>query len=73
MTEVLLAAGAAVELENRFGYTPLFYAAKNNHLGVARMLLAAGASPHVKDKSGKTPLDMAREKGYTEMIGLLEA
>eukprot|EP00438_Fugacium_kawagutii_P003176 Skav208867 [mRNA] locus=scaffold6901:86170:86978:+ [translate_table: standard] len=59
--------------ENMFGYTPLRFAAGNNHMGVARVLLAAGASPHGKDKSGKTPLDMAREKGYAEMIGLLEA
>ncbi|KAI9022702.1 ankyrin repeat-containing domain protein [Hyaloraphidium curvatum] len=40
-------------------WTPLHYAARNNHVGVIQQLLAAGADPWVRDPDGRTPADLA--------------
>jgi ankyrin repeat protein len=44
--EVLLEAGAAVNLADNYGSTPLHFAAFNSHDTLVRMLLAAGADPN---------------------------
>ena len=44
--EVLLKAGAAVDVANRKGSTPLHFAASWSHAAVVRLLLAAGADPN---------------------------
>jgi uncharacterized protein len=54
------------------GWTPLHYAAYNNLPDVARLLLERGADAHAQTSEGKTPLDMAREKGNTELIEILQ-
>ncbi|RAH64635.1 ankyrin repeat domain-containing protein [Aspergillus aculeatinus CBS 121060] len=48
-------------------------AAKDGHVGVARLLLAAGASPDVKDTFGQTPLVKAAQAGWKEVVQLLLA
>ena len=37
-----------------------------------RALLAAGASHQLKDRQGNTPLQLARTRGYAEMVQMLE-
>ncbi len=40
--------------------------------GVVKALLEKGADPSKKDGKGRTPLDLAKEKGFGEMVKLLE-
>lgn len=61
---------------NFVGWTPLLEAIVLNDGGetqqaIVSILLEHGASPHMTDKYGKTPLELAREKGYHEIAGLL--
>ncbi|KAL6077822.1 Chromobox protein 1 [Balamuthia mandrillaris] len=53
------------------GWTPLHYAAHNNHPQVVRMLLDLGADPHVKNEEGKTPATIAANRGWTKVFELL--
>jgi hypothetical protein len=39
---------------------------------VVRDLLRAGANPRLADREGRTPLDLARSRGYAEMVRMLE-
>ncbi|WP_020145880.1 ankyrin repeat domain-containing protein [Terracoccus sp. 273MFTsu3.1] len=58
----LLAAGALVEPQNRFGGTPLWVALMNARDGdgeVVRVLLAAGADPDLENFSGISPRSLA--------------
>ena len=69
---ILLQNGADVNATNKRGLSALHYAA---HLGVGsvnKVLLDAGADPNAKSVDGRTPVDMAREKGYEEIVSLLK-
>lgn len=54
-----------------FEYTALHLAARENHLGVAKLLFQYDAVPSVKTKNGQTPLVFATVGSHTEMIELL--
>ena len=42
------------------------------HQEVLRALLAAGASTRLADRQGNTPLALARSRGYTAMVQMLQ-
>jgi hypothetical protein len=54
-----------------FEYTALHLAARENHLGIAKLLFQYDAIPSVKTKNGQTPLVFAAAGGHSEMIELL--
>ncbi|MCC6003801.1 MAG: ankyrin repeat domain-containing protein [Thermofilum sp.] len=54
------------------GVTPLHLAAYGGHAEIARLLLERGADPSIRDKDGRTPLDVARERGYEEVVRVIE-
>jgi ankyrin repeat protein len=66
--KALLTGGADVNAVDRFGYTPLLYAATIDFgdAETAATLLQAGADPNVKDKTGKTALAQAHEYPYVQ-------
>ncbi|GMK53778.1 hypothetical protein CspeluHIS016_0103640 [Cutaneotrichosporon spelunceum] len=43
------------------------------HVEILKILLAAGADPGIRDKDGVSALKHARDKGYTEMVTVLQA
>ncbi len=43
------------------------------HQACVRALLEAGASTQLTDREGRAPLALARTRGYTRMVELLEA
>ena len=49
VVEALLHAGAEIDLESQWGYTPLAQAVVEGHYAIARALLLAGASPNGVD------------------------
>lgn len=68
----LLAAGADVNLPDRDGWTPLHSCAFYHLPELVPSLLKAGALPHLRDAMGKSPADIAAEKGYVDVLRLLE-
>jgi ankyrin repeat protein len=59
------------DFQNSNGETPLWWAARNGHVAVAKLLLAEGANPETEDSTGQTPLSWAAQNGDEEMVKLL--
>ena len=70
VVEALLAAGANPKLRTSTGFTPLLHAVLEGRMEIARRLIAAGADVQ---RDRESLLAMARDKGYAEMVALLEA
>lgn len=69
----LVRLGADANLaDNRGGWTALMYAAKEGDTETAKELLGAGAKIEARNFSGQTALDIAQEKGFQQVIFLLE-
>ncbi len=63
-------AGAEVNAVDRFGYTPLLYAATIDFgdAETVTALLRGGADPQIKDNKGETPLAHARQLPYVSAV-----
>lgn len=55
----LLRFGAKVDLQDKNEWTPLMWAANNNHLAIVKQLVSAGADKQIKTSSGMSVLDIA--------------
>jgi ankyrin repeat protein len=78
--ETLVSAGVDPNLPNRYGRTPLYYAALFNRNDVAAFLLAHAADPNIWAGSGapggefpQTPLQIAAAMGNLHMASMLTA
>ena len=58
----LLAAGAKVDVRDRYKRTPLFLAVDKKDLGLVTLLLAAGANPNLKDEDKESALERAEQR-----------
>lgn len=67
----LVEAGADVNARDKYGRTPLYYAAISGDASTARLLLGHGADPHSKDTRGRTPLYWARRRGNNAVAAVL--
>lgn len=74
VVKLLLESGVDVNAQHSSGYTALMYAAAAENLDpeLIRALLACGSDVHVIAKDGQTALTLARRKGSTEIVRLLE-
>lgn len=55
-----------------WGQTPLFHAAKYNHLAIVRLLLSTdGVDPNARDNVDSTPLIAATAMGHTDIVRAL--
>lgn len=73
----LIAAGAPLDHINNLHWTALIESivlgdGGPRHVDTLRALVEAGANQEIGDRSGATPLQMARQRGYAEMVGILE-
>ncbi|BEI83259.1 hypothetical protein CcaverHIS002_0311270 [Cutaneotrichosporon cavernicola] len=69
--------GINVNHVNHLGWTALLEAVilgdgGERHVEILKILLDAGADPGIKDKDGVSALKHARERGYAEMVRVLE-
>jgi hypothetical protein len=55
------------------GYTPLHRACAYGQLEIIRLLLSVFARTDITDDYGNTPIEMARERGYMNIVNLLES
>ena len=73
----LIAAGAPLDHVNNLHWTALIESivlgnGGARHQECLRALLAAGASHRLTDRQGTTPLQLAKSRGYREMVQMLE-
>lgn len=72
----LIAAGAPLDHVNNLHWTAVIEAVVlgdggQRHVDTLRALIEAGANLKLTDRDGKTPLELARSRGYGEMVALL--
>jgi ankyrin repeat protein len=77
VVRVLIAAGAPLDHVNNLHWTALIESivlgdGGKRHTATLKALLDAGASTRLADRQGRTPLQLARGRGYKEMVALLE-
>lgn len=77
VVRVLIEAGAPLDHINNLGWTALIEAVVlgdggPDHQQCVRHLLAAGADRSITDRQGATPLQLARARGYSAIVKLLE-
>jgi len=71
--KLLIEKGADVNAKSDFGcWTSLILAARDGNTEIVKLLIGKGADLSLKTEDGKTALDLAREKGHTDVIELLE-
>ncbi len=71
IADLLIKAGATVDLANDYGVTPLILAAQNGSAPMIDLLLTAGAAPGLALPSGETPLMTAARTGNVAAVRLL--
>ena len=74
----LIAAGAPLDHVNNLHWTAVIEAivlgdGGGRHQRTLHALIEAGANLQLADRQGRTPLALARDKGYKEMVRMLES
>lgn len=73
----LIAAGSPLDHVNNLGWTALIEAivlgdGGPKHAAIVKLLVDAGANITIADRSGATPLMLARQRGFLEIVRILE-
>lgn len=71
VAHTLVARGAAVDVTDDKGHTPLHMAARAGHTPMAAFLIEAGADPNRRDDKGLTPLHQAVIGDHADTVRLL--
>ena len=66
--QMLINAGAKINIQNVHGYTPLHFAALRNNINLVRIFVQAGAKVNLVNRQNETPTDIARERGNQEIV-----
>ena len=74
----LIQAGAPLDHVNNLHWTAVIEAivlgdGGKRHQATLKALIDAGASLQLKDRTGATPLQLAKSRGYSDMVRMLEA
>ena len=77
VVRTLIAANAPLDHVNKLQWTALIESivlgdGGRNHTETLRALVNGGANVNIPDGSGATPLTLARNRGYREMVAILE-
>ncbi|MEP3630824.1 MAG: ankyrin repeat domain-containing protein [Hyphomicrobiales bacterium] len=77
VVQTLIKAGAPLDHVNNLHWTALIESVVlgdggEDHQKTAQALVDAGASKTLADQFGRTPLDLAKSRGYEEMVKILE-
>ncbi|KAK4315301.1 hypothetical protein Pmani_013472 [Petrolisthes manimaculis] len=71
MVELLTSYGAEVNASDKYGQTPLHFAAMTGNIGAAAVLVKdCGACVEIEDNQQMTPLIVASTYGYLDMVQL---
>jgi ankyrin repeat protein len=69
--KIVIASGAAVEIADEEGWTPLFYASRDGLTEIAAELIKSGANVNARDPDLMTPLHFAAQEFHTDIALLL--
>jgi ankyrin repeat protein len=77
VVKMLIDAGAPLDHINNLGWTALIESivlgnGGSRHTETLRALVQAGANVNIADRNGQTPLQLARSRGYKNMVQILE-
>ncbi len=77
VVRTLIAAKAPLDHVNNLHWTALIESivlgnGGKRHVATLRALVEAGANVNLADRSGATPLTLAKGRGYTEMVAILQ-
>lgn len=61
-----------LDIPDKLGQTPLFYAARKGNVEMTRLLLILGAKYDVIDKNGDTARNVAFGRGYNEIVSEID-
>lgn len=78
VVRLLIKAGAPLDHVNNLGWTALIESivlgdGGARHVATLKALVDAGANVNLGDRNGTTPLQLARGRGFGEMVRILEA
>ncbi len=78
VVRLLIAAKAPLDHVNNLGWTALIESivlgnGGKNHTDTLEALVRAGANVNIADRGGTSPLKLAKGRGYTKMVQILEA
>lgn len=60
--KIFLELGACINKRDRYGWTPLHYAASEGYLDICRYLLRKGANLRIENKEGKYPVEVTEDQ-----------
>jgi len=72
VVKLLVKNNVRINHVNKYGWTALMRAVDNRRADIAKYLIGCGADVRIKDKLNRTAADIARNKSYFELIGLVE-
>jgi ankyrin repeat protein len=65
---MLIDAGANVNVQDKYGRTPLHWVVLNGRVEIAQMLIDAGARKDIPDNEGRLPYDFAKTQELKNML-----
>ena len=69
IAKLLINSGADINIQNKYGDTPLYLALHYRYpLQISELLINAGADVNIPDKQGTTPLHEASSRGPINMV-----
>jgi uncharacterized protein len=68
IVDILLRAGADVNLRDSRGYTALMWAAEKGHASIVKRLISAGTDVHVRGDDGKAAIDVTGNDEINKML-----
>ena len=69
----ILSGVTDINAKDKYGQTPLLWAAGSGHSAVVQQLLAKGADVEAKDESGRMPLSWAAGNGHEAVVQQLQS
>ena len=72
MAQLLIDVGAALDVDNRAGMTPLMVAASRGNAAIVQALLAKGANARKTDFTGRDALSWANDSRRPAVVQLLQ-
>jgi len=71
VVQLLLGRHAKIDIRGKNGWTPIYVAAREKQVAIAKILIQAGANVNSETNQGETPLAQASSACNTEMVALL--
>ncbi len=72
MATLLIERGAAINIQENRGLTPIYLAARSGNLNLVKILIERGADPNAKIRGvWVTPLSWSAENGFADVVNYL--